>query len=530
MGHTTVSVAGLGGGFGAAWATEGVVPRLYEGTGAHPRMSATKGVIGEDLMQRMIGSGVLGETRWSAATPVGAPHGIDGLFFRLDARGLPRDMLVMEAKVFSSRLGRGARVGDQMGSSWIKHYLKVSGAEYGRLADAVQAGGVTVSSPPPGAKTYEVPLGDSSVQIWQAGDRVFVADPEAVSPQRVARQLRHLAVWMEKGATGDVSFRARVFRYDVHDGQHRFRFRTIDPETLELGREQVVMGHFDELPAEYRAALRKSLLAAFAALDLAEDEAAELVDRACQDPEFLRTMSRSPRLRLGLLDGLRLVGSAAISGFVAAVLNAGLQWWTQGEVDWRRVATAGGLASLSVLISAPAGGYSAAALLATPAGRSLLATLPGSAHTMWARSLGASGGALAAIAVVVSIQLALGLIDRETAGRQLVSAAGGIAASAAVTGGFFFAAAAFGTAGTGTAIGSLGGAVFTKTALAWIGGGPIYAGGGGAALGGAIVTGGALVVMVAAGFAFKKIWKEIDDTRRQRLIQGRLEFARERLS
>lgn len=62
------------------------------------------------------------------------------------------------------------------------------------------------------------------------------------------------------------------------------------------------------------------------------------------------------------------------------------------------------------------------------------------------------------------------------------------------------ALAAWGTAGTGTAIATLSGAAATNASLALLGGGTLAAGGGGVLLGTAILSGGA--ILIAGGVAY----------------------------
>ncbi|MDP2492579.1 hypothetical protein Q8W25_01070 [Shimia thalassica] len=80
---------------------------------------------------------------------------------------------------------------------------------------------------------------------------------------------------------------------------------------------------------------------------------------------------------------------------------------------------------------------------------------------------------------------------------KAVSVASGKLAGAAVPVSFFSVAALAGTASTGTAIGSLSGAAFTSSALAWIGGG--------VAMGTLVVGGAAIAGAVAAPFAVKPL-------------------------
>ncbi|WP_234711542.1 hypothetical protein [Mycolicibacterium llatzerense] len=82
--------------------------------------------------------------------------------------------------------------------------------------------------------------------------------------------------------------------------------------------------------------------------------------------------------------------------------------------------------------------------------------------------------------------------DLEAARVSAASAGVGVTAGAAVASvaptAAIWVATTFGTASTGTAISTLSGAVATKAALAWLGGGTVAAGGGGTAAGSALLA------------------------------------------
>lgn len=82
--------------------------------------------------------------------------------------------------------------------------------------------------------------------------------------------------------------------------------------------------------------------------------------------------------------------------------------------------------------------------------------------------------------------------DLEAARKSAAGAGAGFTAGTAVASmaptAALWVATTFGTASTGTAISTLSGAVATKAALAWLGGGAIAAGGGGTAAGGALLA------------------------------------------
>lgn len=87
----------------------------------------------------------------------------------------------------------------------------------------------------------------------------------------------------------------------------------------------------------------------------------------------------------------------------------------------------------------------------------------------------------------------------------------GVGAGSAIAGGSWLTVAALGSASTGTAISSLGGAAAANATLAWFGGGSLAAGGAGGA-GGAMVLGGfiAAPLVVFAAWSSRSRADEID--------------------
>lgn len=112
--------------------------------------------------------------------------------------------------------------------------------------------------------------------------------------------------------------------------------------------------------------------------------------------------------------------------------------------------------------------------------------------------LGSISSGIVASAVFAYGSYLLGYADLPTANRGMAAGVIGTAASALASSATFTLVATFGTASTGTAIGSLSGATATNATLAWLGGGSIAAGGGGVATGAAILTAGTAVVAIAA--------------------------------
>ena len=109
--------------------------------------------------------------------------------------------------------------------------------------------------------------------------------------------------------------------------------------------------------------------------------------------------------------------------------------------------------------------------------------------------------------------------------------AGGLAFASMAPTAAMWVATTFGTASTGTAISTLSGAVATKAALAWLGGGAVAAGGGGIAAGNALLAlagpvgwgisaGTTFWSLVALGRKNKKIADEIIEEAKKITIAG----------
>ena len=121
--------------------------------------------------------------------------------------------------------------------------------------------------------------------------------------------------------------------------------------------------------------------------------------------------------------------------------------------------------------------------------------------------------------------LSTGNLSASQAGQAAIVTGASSAAAGATYAGMMAIASTFGTASTGTAIGTLSGATFTNAAFAWWGGGAVAAGGGGMAIGTVVVTGGMIVVAAAATYGVYKVWNILDPAERdamQMLTEGLL--------
>jgi hypothetical protein len=111
--------------------------------------------------------------------------------------------------------------------------------------------------------------------------------------------------------------------------------------------------------------------------------------------------------------------------------------------------------------------------------------------------LGSISSGMVASAVFAYGSYYLGYADLQTANRGMTAGAIGTAIGTLASSATFTLVATFGTASTGTAIGSLSGVAATNATLVWLSGGSIAAGGGGVAAGAMVLTGGAAVAAIA---------------------------------
>lgn len=105
----------------------------------------------------------------------------------------------------------------------------------------------------------------------------------------------------------------------------------------------------------------------------------------------------------------------------------------------------------------------------------------------------------------------LGYADLQTANRSMAAGVVGSAVGTLAGWGIVATAAAIGTASTGMPIAALSGAVATKAALAWLGGGAVSAGGFGVAGGAVVLSGGTVLVATAAAVAIMYVYRLGDE-------------------
>lgn len=517
----TASISGEVARLTAGRAARRLATILFEGpTGSPYAMNVVKGGVTEGLMQRLFAESFLENSgRWQAATPtrIGG-RGIDGLYVRLARDGRIRSVLVAEAKYGTSRLG-STLCGVQMSDGWVRDRLAQTATLYHDLADRMSYLRVLRAHRAPAAGTTmtRVPLaGGKEALVWKSDRGLHMYTNGRTTVGQVIRQAQRLEAHLVQTAEGSIAYRGRLFRFGAVGNRHRIEVTNMGTKGSVLKYE----GRFDELPAFVRRAIRGTYRRAFHALSWDADAAESLVEKACNDASFFRRMSPEPRWKwhAGLDRGALLAGMiGGAFGMLAEVFG---QSWRVGVVRWRRVAIMGAVGFVGSAVGHVVGVQVTAFFVVTEVGRNIARTLPVRAS---AQVIGGTAGGLVAAAVVAYGAALLGKTDWRTAHVQMVGAAAGTAAGMAVTSTASALVAAYGTAGTGTAISSLSGAAATNAMVAWFGFG------GGMVVGGAVLTAGFAIVAAGIGTLVSQGSRLLDERERARLLEGRLHLVRARV-
>jgi hypothetical protein len=545
---TDVSVAVLGVGATGMIGLQRAMPTTYEHLYTNPSASywalnQVKGQSAERLMDRVVTQKFLQETGgWVSAPPRAGRQGLDGLFIRAGHKGRIKPPLVVESKYGSSSLSTTTQDGVQMSDSWIRPRMAAPAQHYRTLLWDNSADVVRHATVPTDADPTKVPVSETEfAHVWQdrSGTR-HVHVPEGYSTTDVQRGLKQTANILQAAGSGKISYRARLFRYSVADGEHRITLQPVSaegtPVTDERGRivEQVIQEAPEDLPETVREALRDSLQKTFEEKgNLPSFIARKLAERCVEQPEYIDRLGLSPRDGyVGAIGGIvGTVGTAAAGGVFAGLISGIGQVAQKGDVDWQRVRAEGVIGGASAGVAYASGGAIHTVLVSTEVGQQIAGSLPvqSIAGQSIERVVGTAGGAAIGSAVyLVGVHLTRSLSTKESrrlTGSTAVKIAAGTGAKALAMSG----AAAYGTASTGTAISSLSGAAAQNATLAYLGGGSLASGGLGMTGGAIALTGiGAVAGIVVFG-GLGLLFKKIDEGRRKTAIKERLNLTQDRV-
>jgi len=502
--------------------------------------NAVKGGVGESYMDRYFTRSFRASSDWHPVRSRIGPQGIDGLYVKYNRQGGIHRVMVAEAKYGSSRLAM-TKDGIQMGNRWTSRRLSAMGDRYSRLGRIAKSGSMVVQKVrSPSAQLLQIPLRDGKAAVfWRATrlDSWKFAGPShrlIEAGDAAAKIGNRLVVASERPA----SYSRLVYRIRM------------TPEGLDIVIKDAskidVVGSESRLPVTEKLAIRLSNQERSAISRMTKTEVQTLLRKKFPNMSkasvngYAESISRSPRRLNELFTGRtrsipgKVAGSSFLTAGIASALAVGLQvggnWYAGKQIDWVETGELGALVFGGTALGTATGQQVLFVATRNPTLQTLAKQASrrlsfASASTLTRGVSGLVGGGVGVV-VISSGGYLLGYCDAEHALR------GGLAGFAGLGAGFVFSSTtlglvgAFGTASTGTAISSLGGAAATNATMAWLGGGSLAAGGGGVAAGGIVLTGGVIIVAVAASAIVMKGFQLYDARQDSHRIKLTIDWLR----
>lgn len=451
-----------------------------------------KGAFGENIAQKTFLDNILAKSgNWKSVTPRLESQGLDHVFVKYNKDGLPKQLMVGESKFGSSRLGF-TKDGIQMGREWTNKRLIGLGEKYESLAKETSVNLKKAVSVP--KYEMEVHLKNGKiVHFWKNSRNAnWNFDGNETELPQAKSAAENLGRFFKSAGNGNITYRSRIFHIepkgkDISINIYDAKNIPADAKVVNLkklpqtSKPLVLKGAVDKSSGELKPLIAKALEKA----GYSEKTANKMAVRLTK--EYNMGQIVKPYSKLNFAVGI--VSSSVAAGAFAAVIDAGIQFVFTGEVNLKQTFLTGGAVALGAL-----------------SGQILKAGL----MSQVAQTLHLSSSAMSVISEAVGIgipiviinygNMLMGNTDFGTAtldtGMQIGFLLG---AKAAITG----VVAAYGTAGTGVAIGSLSGAAAKSATLAWLGGGSLASGGFGVAGGTLVLTSAAVVVVAALAAAVK---------------------------
>jgi len=468
-------------------------------------------------------------TRWIPMRQIVGRQGIDLIHLKVSPDGLISDLMISEVKTGGSALGM-TKSGRQMSPEWISPRLKLRASQLRMRLSELSSGTIQLSKAPSALSSkhvLEIPLSNGeSARFWRENNQSpwkLSAKPEQIS--LVQRQTKNIIQYFEAAADGKIDYRSRIFRQKIVNGKLVITVK--DASLLGTGvmESKLTVLNRVELPLKQGGPTHHALAKAFSeelrrTQSMLTNREVSSQARELSKSALAGNLEFKPRSLLqSMTKGSGVTGAGA--GIFAGVIDLGVQLWIKDDVDFKQVGA-------NTLIGAGAGatGYLAGSgttfiLMETGAGLSItrgVATSMGMSTSCSANLLGSSvGGGLAAAVFSYGLYF-MGYADLESANRMATAGVVGSVAGAAAMAATTSLVAAYGVAGTGTAISTLSGAAATSATMAAIGGGSAVAGTALAATGVGLV-----VVGVGAGVMWGfTAYDESQETERLELTAGYL--------
>ena len=463
------------------------------------RTNQMKGVLTESIAEPFYLKNLLDE-QWMSITPRNTPQGLDHIFIKTNAQGLPKSIIVGESKYNTSILGETLD-GKQMSDSWIRPRLMKQAQIYNSVVNQREPI-VCRQQHSIGADVVDVKLSDGKkVSFWRESHH----EPwkfTGTEAQRATALKRagQFGQFLEGAADGRINYRSRIFYMrpsgadlvlEVRDAQRIKEGEHLKIKNLPKLREKVFHNALNKQGVITDAAHDQMVKTLQKEFNMCEKEAiaeaaywkntATVRDAVVQEPYAYSAMK----------------GTAAMT-LVAGLVDVLVQYCYTNDIDWTQTGT-------NALLVGTGGAASYAMHYAYMKNVCGLRTLT---HSFGGNAAAIRFGLGASAFMLVDTAYEIYQVARGKS--KLFDAAKSIA----VTGGMFLAipvaqgaivgipSAVGGLAGTGTVISTLSGAAYSSASLAWLGGGS-------AALGGTVATGGALIVVIGGAYAVKWGWRHL---------------------
>ena len=195
---------------------------------------------------------------------------------------------------------------------------------------------------------------------------------------------------------------------------------------------------------------------------------------------------------------------AGTTSIIAVAVDAGLQYFSTGNIDTEKLLFTGG----TVFVGTLGAQYLEAGLIQWTVTQGMFKSLGhafGCSASLLGSAFSSAAGAFFIGTLFVYGSWYMGYVDLDTANRMTVASGIGTGLVLVASWGTFAAISAWGTASTGTAIASLSGAAATNATFALLGGSVL--------VGKIILTGGIALIAVAGTVAVMYVYHVIDQNR-----------------
>ena len=490
-----------------------------------------RGSLGENVAGQCFLKNTLSQTGdWQAITPRSGRQGLDHLFVKTNSRGVPTKLLIGESKYNTSPLGH-TRDGIQMGERWIDRHLVALGSRY---LDVAGKSDIALARMPLNPnRSIEVTLPNGAHRhFWKASSKDTWKFSGTKSELAVAKvQASRYGLLFQKAGSGIISYRSRIFNilprgndleivvYDAANVDHVAatvgenavvhelkKLSTFKLKNALSDNGKLSKGVVDDMAKTFQRKLR-----------LSDSEARSLarnVRRQYTTKDLLKPTSIHKEIftSKALWGGVGIASAISLLDVTAQLIASDFDF---RSVDWRPAAL-GPASAFGGLVS----GHYVKAGLSLPYAHNMIRSLSGSLHCSpgaMTSFLSSNAAGVIAMAIFNYGMYFFGGIDLQTANRQMLVGSMAVGVSSLFVAGTMGALAAWGSAGTGTAIATLSGAAATNASLALLGGGTLAAGGGGVLLGTVILSGGAILVAGGVAYLGYKLFElkdEHDETQR----------------